>query len=208
MRAFQRYVAWHLHVRKSGWFSTFNGRESNWQFDYMVFFCHNLCFRCPNGSCKPILDIYVLISFQWYKKLFEPMCFDPCNCALKIQESIWDSNSHNGSSLGSVRVHSLTFFSTPKSSRCDFCSLLARNFASPCLGCKPKARVATIQGYINTMSCKCSLQYENLIASLIIKLIFFLNVGKECWVSVLSNWERKQTKMSWSYSHSRRYNKP
>ncbi len=34
----------------------------------------------------------------------------PCNHALKIWESIWDSNSHNGSSLGSVRVHSLTLF--------------------------------------------------------------------------------------------------
>jgi hypothetical protein len=38
------------------------------------------------------------------------MGFDPYNCALKIWESIWDSNSYNGSSLGSVRVHSLTLF--------------------------------------------------------------------------------------------------
>jgi hypothetical protein len=30
-------------------------------------FGHNLCFRCPNGSCEPILDIYVSIDFQWYK---------------------------------------------------------------------------------------------------------------------------------------------
>jgi hypothetical protein len=41
------------------------------------------------------------------------MGFDLCNCALKIWESIWDSNSHDGSSLGSVRVHSLTLFSLP-----------------------------------------------------------------------------------------------
>jgi hypothetical protein len=27
-------------------------------------FCHNLCCRCPNGSCKPILDIYTSINFQ------------------------------------------------------------------------------------------------------------------------------------------------
>jgi hypothetical protein len=40
------------------------------------------------------------------------MGFDPYNYALKIWESIWDSNSHNGSSLGSVRVHSLTLFGT------------------------------------------------------------------------------------------------
>jgi hypothetical protein len=45
------------------------------------------------------------------------MCFVPCNCALKIQESIWDSNFHNGSSLGSVRIHSLTFFALPRA--CD-----------------------------------------------------------------------------------------
>ncbi len=41
------------------------------------------------------------------------MGFDPCNLVLKIQESIWDSNSHNGSSLGSVKVHSLTLFALP-----------------------------------------------------------------------------------------------
>jgi hypothetical protein len=36
----------------------------------------------------PILDIYVLIYFQWYKELFKPMGFDPYNRALKIQKSI------------------------------------------------------------------------------------------------------------------------
>jgi hypothetical protein len=41
------------------------------------------------------------------------MGFDPCNHALKIWESIWESNSHNGSSLGSVRVHSFTLFALP-----------------------------------------------------------------------------------------------
>jgi hypothetical protein len=38
------------------------------------------------------------------------MGFDPCNRSLKIQESIWNSNSHNGSSFGRVKVHSLAFF--------------------------------------------------------------------------------------------------
>jgi hypothetical protein len=38
------------------------------------------------------------------------MSFDPCNCALKIQESQMDSNSQHGSSLGSVRVRTLTLF--------------------------------------------------------------------------------------------------
>ncbi len=34
------------------------------------------------------------------------MGFDPCNHALKIQ----DSNSYNANSFGSVKVHSLTLF--------------------------------------------------------------------------------------------------
>jgi hypothetical protein len=84
-------------------------------------FGHNLCFRCPNGQCKPILD-NASITFQWSKELFKAMSFDPCNHVLKIWESFWDSNSQRGSSFGSVKVHSLTFFAllracemTPKS---------------------------------------------------------------------------------------------
>jgi hypothetical protein len=45
------------------------------------------------------------------------MGVDPYNDALKIWESIWNSNSQNGSSLGSVRVHSLTLFAF--SGACD-----------------------------------------------------------------------------------------
>ncbi len=53
-----------------------------------------------------------------------------------------DSNSQNGSSFGSVRVHSLTLFCTPKTMKCDSqASLLARTLTSPCLGCEPKVRV-------------------------------------------------------------------
>jgi hypothetical protein len=41
------------------------GRELNCQFDsWPFFFCHNLCYRCPNGPCKPIFDIYTLLAFQ------------------------------------------------------------------------------------------------------------------------------------------------
>jgi hypothetical protein len=50
-------------------------------------FGHNLCFRYPKGSCKPILDIYIPISFQWYKELLNPLSFDPCNCSMKIRKS-------------------------------------------------------------------------------------------------------------------------
>jgi hypothetical protein len=42
------------------------------------------------------------------------MGFDPYNCALKIWDSIWDSNSQHGSSFGSVKVHSFTLFALPR----------------------------------------------------------------------------------------------
>jgi hypothetical protein len=45
------------------------------------------------------------------------MGFDTCNRALKIRESFWDSNSQHGSSLGSVRVHSLRLFALSRA--CD-----------------------------------------------------------------------------------------
>jgi hypothetical protein len=47
-------------------------------------FGHNLCFKCPNGSCEPNLDIHVSRAFQCYKELFDVMSFDPFNCTLKI----------------------------------------------------------------------------------------------------------------------------
>jgi hypothetical protein len=78
-------------------------------------FDHNLCFRCPNGQCKPISDIYISIAFQWYKKLFKMMGFDPYNHALKIWESIWDSNSQHGVHLGVwgfIPSHSLALSGT------------------------------------------------------------------------------------------------
>jgi hypothetical protein len=55
-----------------------------------------------------------------------------------------DFNFESGSSLGSVEVHSFTFSDTPENMKCDSpTSLLVCTFASPCLGCKPKAKIAT-----------------------------------------------------------------
>jgi len=82
-------------------------------------FGHNLCFRCPNGQCKPILDIYVPISFHWYKKLFKKLSFDPYNCPLKIWESPGTPTPKVEFPWG-VRVHSLTPSHTPESMLCDF----------------------------------------------------------------------------------------
>ncbi len=93
---------------------------------------------------RVILNIYVSISFQWYKKLFKSMVFDPYNCVLKIRESIWDSNSNNGSSLGTVRVHSITLFALPGT-----CDVIPEPLSwpptlqPPYLGRKPKVKVAT-----------------------------------------------------------------
>jgi hypothetical protein len=50
-------------------------------------FGYNLCYKCPNGWCEPILDIYVTRAFQWYKKLFNPLSFGPWNRPLKIWKS-------------------------------------------------------------------------------------------------------------------------
>jgi hypothetical protein len=104
-------------------------------------FGHNLCCRCSNGSCELILDIYVSISFQWYKNIHKARGFDLYNHFLKFQESTGTPTPHNGSSFGSVNVysHTLPYSRTP---------LLARSLANPCLGCEPKVRVAII--LINT----------------------------------------------------------
>ncbi len=95
---------------------------------------HNLCFKCPNVSCEPILIIYVSIPFR---------------------------------SFGSMRDHSFTLSCILENMKCDsWASLLAHPFASPCLGCKPKARVTTCS--INN-SCSFSFmhtQFTKLRASL------------------------------------------
>jgi hypothetical protein len=117
------------------------------QIDNLTFgpsFGHNLCFKYSNGSCKPILNIYVSRNFQWYKELFNPMSFwfvqSPSN-DLGIHR---DSNSQNGSTLGSVGVHFLAFLNTLRSMKCgSWASFLAHTFASFCLSCEPKAKVAT-----------------------------------------------------------------
>jgi len=50
-------------------------------------FGHNLCFRCLNEQCEPILDIYASRAFQWYKERHNPLSFDPCNRSLKFRKS-------------------------------------------------------------------------------------------------------------------------
>jgi hypothetical protein len=75
-------------------------------------FCHNLCCICPNGSSKPISDIYTLIFFRWYKELFNARCFNLCNRSLKVQESTRTPTPKMRVHLG-VWVFMLTLFHTP-----------------------------------------------------------------------------------------------
>ncbi len=63
-------------------------------------FGYNLCLKYSNGTCEPILDIYVSRAFQWYKELFNPMSFDPYNLSLKIWKSIGTPTPKVGTQLG------------------------------------------------------------------------------------------------------------
>jgi hypothetical protein len=125
-------LRWGLKQRCSPRWELSNDMQRNWGDSQLLVvgsqianlthgpsFNHNLCFMCPNGSCEPILDVDVPRAFQWYKELFNPMIFDPYNRLLKIQESIGTRTPQNGSSFGSVKVHSLTLFCTPESMKCD-----------------------------------------------------------------------------------------
>jgi hypothetical protein len=82
-------------------------------------FGHNLCFRFPNGWCKPILDIYVSIAFQWYEELFEPLGFDPCNHSLNIWESIEIPTPNMGVHLGVWGFFPSHSFALPGPWECD-----------------------------------------------------------------------------------------
>jgi hypothetical protein len=64
-------------------------------------FDHNLCWRCLNGSCEAIFDIYTSRPFQRYKEHLKARCFDLCNRILKLRESrrtpsshFWECESH------------------------------------------------------------------------------------------------------------------
>jgi len=72
------------------------------------------------------------------------MGFDPPQLFFKNMGVHLVFNFQSGNSLGSVKVHSLTLSHTPKNMKCDFMfSHLVCTFASPCLSCEPKAKIAT-----------------------------------------------------------------
>jgi hypothetical protein len=111
-------------------------------------FGHNLCFNYSNGSCEPTLDIYIPRAFQGYNEIFNPMSFDPYNHPLKIRESIETPTPKMGVHLG-MRGFLHILLHSHEHEMWLSGSLLARTFASPCLGHEPKARVATLWLVIN-----------------------------------------------------------
>ncbi len=70
-----------------------------------LYFCHNLCYRCPNGSCEAIFNIYTLIIFQCHEERLKARCFDPCNRTLKF----WESSRTLKSPFRECECHPHTF---------------------------------------------------------------------------------------------------
>jgi hypothetical protein len=154
-------------------------------------FDHNLCFRCSNEQCKPILDIYASKAFQWYKKRHKTLRFDPCNRSLKFRESTGTPSPTVGVALGVwvfTPSHSLTLSYTPGSMWCDSsrsswpaplqCLCLdswASSWFTPlqalCFGREPKARVATF----HVLNMDCLRKFANSIINMM-----FLHGTKPC----------------------------
>jgi hypothetical protein len=130
-------------------------------------FGHNLCFRCPNGSCEPILNIDVSIAFKWYKKLFNLMGFDPCNGPLKIRESIGTLTPKMGIHLGVRRFIHSHFFALP-GARCVTSGL--------------HSWPATLQALVLVVSPRLGLQQNG--------------CGEKCVTKVSWNWGHKTWVMS------------
>jgi len=57
-------------------------------------FVHNLGYKCPNGQCEAILDIYASRDFHSYKEHTKARRFDPSNCLLSFRKSQKTPFSH------------------------------------------------------------------------------------------------------------------
>ncbi len=56
-------------------------------------FAHNLGYRCPNGQCKAILDIYASRDFHWYKERIKARRFWPLKSSSEFSGVPEDSKS-------------------------------------------------------------------------------------------------------------------
>jgi hypothetical protein len=124
-------------------------------------FGHNLCFKFPNGSHEPIIDIYVPRAFQWYKKILNPMGFDSYNYFLKIWESIRTPTPKMGAHLGVwglIPPHSPTFMGawdmTPKLPFWPSPLQALALVASPRLGLRHQWKRMVDQWIVGTKSMK------------------------------------------------------
>jgi hypothetical protein len=109
-------------------------------------FGHKLRFKCPNGSCKPILDICIPKYFQWYKELLKLLSFDPCNGLLKIRESIGTPSPKVWVALRGWRFIPSHFLTLPWTCGVTLeLPLGSQPYKPLCLGHEPKARVATLK---------------------------------------------------------------
>jgi len=70
-------------------------------------FAHNLCCRCPNGSCEAIFDIYTSKPFQRYKEHPKAWCFP------SVVE-LWSCGSPGGLQVPTFGSVSLILTLTPK----------------------------------------------------------------------------------------------
>jgi hypothetical protein len=142
-------------------------------------FAHNLCCWYSNGWCKPILDIYVLRNFQWYKYVFNPMSFDPPNYSLKIRlqplkcESTWECVG----SFPHIVSHSQECECEPQ------VALSACTFPCFCLGFEPKTKIMTIK---LIMDIHLVLMFYNILLPLV-SLISINSVNSKCFLGLWLN---------------------
>ncbi len=166
LRAFQQYVARCLQTSKLSWF-------------LISSFGHNLCFRCSNKQCDPILNIYVPRAFQWYKERYKSFSFDPWNRSLKFWDSIGTPFPKVGVALGVWGFIPSHFSTLPKV--CDVTPMLS-------LGprpCNPLVLVASPKlglrhwslSQVSMVSCFLSMKFSNKIwhFNLVIPNNFFFN---------------------------------
>jgi hypothetical protein len=94
-------------------------------------FAHNLCFRCSNESCKPILGIYASIAFQWYKELIKARSLTPAIALWRFGSPFGTPTPKMGVYLGVWGFTPSHFLTLP--GVCDVTPsfLLARTFATP-----------------------------------------------------------------------------
>jgi len=78
-----------------------------------------------------------------FQEIFNDIRNSSIQWVLTLTITLWKFRSlDNGSSLGTMEVHTLAFSYTPRNMKCESrASLLTHTFASPCLGCEPLIEV-------------------------------------------------------------------